>query len=40
MRAGRCSSTRLPSHPVGTETQRVLDSAGQVEKFRRRYGQR
>jgi large subunit ribosomal protein L31 len=26
------------SHPFWTGTQRVLDSAGQVEKFRRRYG--
>ena len=28
------------SHPFWTGTHRVLDSAGQVEKFRRRYGQR
>lgn len=28
------------SHPFWTGTQRVLKSAGQVEKFRRRYGQR
>ena len=27
-------------HPFWTRTHRVLDSAGQVEKFRRRYGQR
>lgn len=26
------------SHPFWTGTNRVLDSAGQVEKFRRRYG--
>jgi large subunit ribosomal protein L31 len=26
------------SHPFWTGTQQVLDSAGQVEKFRRRYG--
>lgn len=26
------------SHPLWTGTQRVLDEAGQVEKFRRRYG--
>lgn len=26
------------SHPFWTGTQRLLDSAGQVEKFRRRYG--
>ncbi len=26
------------SHPFWTGTQRVLDEAGQVEKFRRRYG--
>ncbi|MGB0878716.1 MAG: type B 50S ribosomal protein L31 [Mycobacterium sp.] len=26
------------SHPFWTGTHRVLDSAGQVEKFRRRYG--
>ncbi|MCP9275724.1 type B 50S ribosomal protein L31 [Mycolicibacterium arenosum] len=26
------------SHPFWTGTRRVLDSAGQVEKFRRRYG--
>jgi large subunit ribosomal protein L31 len=28
------------SHPFWTGTQRVFDSAGQVEKFRRRYGSR
>ncbi|OLT18588.1 50S ribosomal protein L31 [Pseudonocardia sp. CNS-139] len=28
------------SHPFWTGAQRVLDSAGQVEKFRRRYGSR
>ena len=28
------------SHPFWTGTHRVLDSAGQVEKFRRRYGKR
>jgi large subunit ribosomal protein L31 len=28
------------SHPFWTGTQRVLDEAGQVEKFRRRYGSR
>jgi large subunit ribosomal protein L31 len=28
------------SHPFWTGTQRVLDSAGQVEKFHRRYGSR
>ncbi|OLF10562.1 50S ribosomal protein L31 [Actinophytocola xinjiangensis] len=28
------------SHPFWTGKQRVLDSAGQVEKFNRRYGQR
>ncbi|PKV97565.1 LSU ribosomal protein L31P [Amycolatopsis echigonensis] len=28
------------SHPFWTGTQRILDSAGQVEKFHRRYGQR
>jgi large subunit ribosomal protein L31 len=28
------------SHPFWTGAQRVLDSAGQVEKFRRRYGTR
>jgi large subunit ribosomal protein L31 len=28
------------SHPFWTGGQRVLDSAGQVEKFRRRYGNR
>lgn len=28
------------SHPFWTGTHRVLDSAGQVEKFHRRYGQR
>ena len=28
------------SHPFWTGTQQVLDSAGQVEKFRRRYGGR
>ena len=26
------------SHPFWTGTQRVMDSAGRVEKFRRRYG--
>ncbi len=26
------------SHPFWTGTQRILDTAGQVEKFRRRYG--
>lgn len=26
------------SHPFWTGTRRLLDSAGQVEKFRRRYG--
>ena len=28
------------SHPFWTGTRRVLDEAGQVEKFRRRYGTR
>jgi large subunit ribosomal protein L31 len=28
------------SHPFWTGTRRVLDEAGQVEKFRRRYGSR
>ncbi|ORB32892.1 type B 50S ribosomal protein L31 [Mycobacterium persicum] len=28
------------SHPFWTGTRRLLDSAGQVEKFRRRYGDR
>ncbi|HVL84871.1 MAG TPA: type B 50S ribosomal protein L31 [Pseudonocardia sp.] len=28
------------SHPFWTGKQRVLDGAGQVEKFRRRYGSR
>ena len=28
------------SHPWWTGTRRVLDTAGQVEKFRRRYGSR
>lgn len=28
------------SHPFWTGTQRVLDEAGQVEKFHRRYGSR
>lgn len=28
------------SHPFWTGRQRVLDTAGQVEKFRRRYGNR
>lgn len=28
------------SHPFWTGTRRVMDTAGQVEKFRRRYGQR
>lgn len=28
------------SHPFWTGKQRVLDTAGQVEKFRRRYGSR
>jgi large subunit ribosomal protein L31 len=28
------------SHPFWTGTSRVLDDAGQVEKFRRRYGDR
>jgi large subunit ribosomal protein L31 len=28
------------SHPFWTGSQRVLDTAGQVEKFRRRYGER
>ncbi|SHK26088.1 large subunit ribosomal protein L31 [Pseudonocardia thermophila] len=28
------------SHPFWTGSSRVLDSAGQVEKFRRRYGTR
>ncbi len=28
------------SHPFWTGKQRVLDSAGQVERFRRRYGAR
>jgi large subunit ribosomal protein L31 len=28
------------SHPFWTGAARVLDSAGQVEKFRRRYGSR
>jgi large subunit ribosomal protein L31 len=28
------------SHPFWTGRQRVLDQAGQVEKFRRRYGNR
>ncbi|MBB3051089.1 large subunit ribosomal protein L31 [Prauserella isguenensis] len=26
------------SHPFWTGTQRIMDTAGQVEKFRRRYG--
>lgn len=28
------------SHPFYTGKQRIIDSAGQVEKFRRRYGQK
>jgi large subunit ribosomal protein L31 len=28
------------SHPFWTGRQRMLDTAGQVEKFRRRYGER
>jgi len=28
------------SHPFWTGAQRMIDSAGQVEKFRRRYGSR
>ncbi|GAA3562309.1 type B 50S ribosomal protein L31 [Amycolatopsis ultiminotia] len=28
------------SHPFWTGNQRIVDSAGQVEKFHRRYGQR
>jgi large subunit ribosomal protein L31 len=28
------------SHPFWTGTQRIMDSAGQVEKFHRRYGTR
>jgi large subunit ribosomal protein L31 len=28
------------SHPFWTGTARVMDTAGQVEKFRRRYGER
>jgi large subunit ribosomal protein L31 len=28
------------SHPFWTGTQRLMDSAGQVEKFHRRYGKR
>ena len=28
------------SHPFWTGNNRIVDSAGQVEKFRRRYGQR
>lgn len=28
------------SHPFWTGTQRVMDTAGQVEKFNRRYGKR
>lgn len=28
------------SHPFWTGTQRIMDTAGQVEKFRRRYGTR
>ena len=28
------------SHPFWTGTQRIMDSAGQVEKFHRRYGKR
>ncbi|WET82803.1 type B 50S ribosomal protein L31 [Amycolatopsis sp. QT-25] len=28
------------SHPFWTGTQRIMDSAGQVEKFHRRYGRR
>lgn len=28
------------SHPFWTGTQRVVDTAGRVEKFRRRYGDR
>ena len=28
------------SHPFWTGTQRIMDAAGQVEKFRRRYGPR
>lgn len=32
--------TTSASHPFWTGNARVLDSAGQVEKFRRRYGSR
>ncbi|MFC4000221.1 type B 50S ribosomal protein L31 [Prauserella oleivorans] len=28
------------SHPFWTGTRRIMDTAGQVEKFHRRYGQR
>lgn len=28
------------SHPFWTRERRIMDTAGQVEKFRRRYGQR
>ena len=28
------------SHPFWTGTQRIMDTAGQVEKFNRRYGRR
>ena len=28
------------SHPLWTGKRRIMDTAGQVEKFRRRYGQR
>ncbi len=28
------------SHPLWTGTQRIVDAAGQVEKFHRRYGRR
>lgn len=32
--------TSSASHPFSTGTARVLDTAGRVEKFRRRYGAR
>jgi large subunit ribosomal protein L31 len=32
--------TSAASHPFWTGTQRVLDTAGRVERFRRRYGDR
>ncbi len=32
--------TSAASHPFWTGSQRVLDTAGRVERFRRRYGSR